>query len=244
MFFVLDPWSSAPVAYSPIRPKSQIFNIGHDYTQWIRNFKVMMKIRESRFWDLVQFPTAIIRSKSQNSNVRHDGIPSIGNFMLMINNHFARFQLPGKLLKTKKMCSLFLWQHGISYLFFLESCQESGKNTDFASFRDRCRIPMEWPYKHNQFLRLKFSRTKSLQPIPRIFILLLITHMELKFPSVTRRCRRSQKFVPHLELPPYELESRNFGSRSLLANLMCLIHRILKFDILRIPPIQISTEKG
>jgi hypothetical protein len=33
--------------------------------------------------------------------------------MLMINNHFARFQLPGNLLKTKKMCSLFSWQHAI-----------------------------------------------------------------------------------------------------------------------------------
>jgi hypothetical protein len=43
MFFVLDQWSSAPVAYSPIRPKSQIFNIGHDYALWIRNFMVMMK---------------------------------------------------------------------------------------------------------------------------------------------------------------------------------------------------------
>jgi hypothetical protein len=43
MFFVLDPWSSAPVAYSPIRSKSQIFNIGHDYVLWIRNFMVMMK---------------------------------------------------------------------------------------------------------------------------------------------------------------------------------------------------------
>jgi hypothetical protein len=42
-FFVLNPWSSAPVAYSPIRPKSQIFNIGHDYALWIRNFMVMMK---------------------------------------------------------------------------------------------------------------------------------------------------------------------------------------------------------
>jgi hypothetical protein len=42
-FFVLDSWSSAPVAYSPIRPKSQNFNIGHDYTLWIRNFMVMMK---------------------------------------------------------------------------------------------------------------------------------------------------------------------------------------------------------
>jgi hypothetical protein len=43
MFFVLDPWSSAPVAHSSIRPKSQIFNIEHDYTLWIRNFMVMMK---------------------------------------------------------------------------------------------------------------------------------------------------------------------------------------------------------
>jgi hypothetical protein len=34
----------------------------------------------------------------------------------MINNHFARFQLPGNSLKTKKMCSLFSWQHAISYL--------------------------------------------------------------------------------------------------------------------------------
>jgi hypothetical protein len=75
------------------------------------------KTRESRFWDLAQRPTAIIRPKSQNSNIRHDGILSIENFMLMINNHFARFQLPGNLLKTKKMCSLFSWQHAISYLF-------------------------------------------------------------------------------------------------------------------------------
>jgi hypothetical protein len=43
MFFALNPWSSAPVAYSPMRPKSQIFNIGHDYALWIRNFMMMMK---------------------------------------------------------------------------------------------------------------------------------------------------------------------------------------------------------
>jgi hypothetical protein len=47
MFFVLGPWSSAPVAYSSIRPKSQIFNIGHDYTLWIGNFMVMMKKPEN-----------------------------------------------------------------------------------------------------------------------------------------------------------------------------------------------------
>jgi hypothetical protein len=37
--------------------------------------------------------------------------------MLMINNHFKLFQLPGNLSKTKKMCSLFPWQHVIPYLF-------------------------------------------------------------------------------------------------------------------------------
>jgi hypothetical protein len=73
---------------------------------------------------LVQCPMAIVRLKCQKSNIRHDGVLSIGDFMLMINNHFARFQLPGVelvlyLLKTKKMCSLFPWQHGISYLFLL-----------------------------------------------------------------------------------------------------------------------------
>jgi hypothetical protein len=43
-----------------------------------------------------------------------------------------------------------------------------------------------------------------------------------KIPSVTRRCRhrrRSHKFVSHLQLPPYELESWNSGSRCHLGQL-------------------------
>jgi hypothetical protein len=84
MFFVLDPWSSAPVAYFSIRPKSQIFNIRHDYARWIRNFMVMMN--KPRNLDFETWP--IIRPKSQHSNIRHDGILSIRNFMLMKNNHF------------------------------------------------------------------------------------------------------------------------------------------------------------
>jgi hypothetical protein len=92
------------------------------YRAWLiysmdQKFHGDWKTREPQFWDLVQWPTAIIRPKSRNSNIRHDGILSIVNFMLMINSHFARFKLPGKLLKTQKMCSLFPWQHGISYLF-------------------------------------------------------------------------------------------------------------------------------
>jgi hypothetical protein len=49
-FFVLDPWSSVPVAYSSIRPNSQIFSIGHDYAlwmRWIRIFVVMIKKPEN-----------------------------------------------------------------------------------------------------------------------------------------------------------------------------------------------------
>jgi hypothetical protein len=44
--FVSDSWSSTPVAYFSIRPKSKKFNIGHDYALWIRNFMVMMKKAE------------------------------------------------------------------------------------------------------------------------------------------------------------------------------------------------------
>jgi hypothetical protein len=43
MFFVLDPWPSAPVTYSPIQPKSKIFNLWRDYALRIKNFMVMMK---------------------------------------------------------------------------------------------------------------------------------------------------------------------------------------------------------
>jgi hypothetical protein len=78
------------------------------------------KTRESQFWDLVQCSTAIIRPNSQNSNIRHDGILSIGNFMLMINNHFARFQLPGKFLKTKKCAPYFRGNMEFPiYLFYI-----------------------------------------------------------------------------------------------------------------------------
>jgi hypothetical protein len=36
------PWSAAPMAYSPIRPKSLILNVGHDGTLSIRNFILMV----------------------------------------------------------------------------------------------------------------------------------------------------------------------------------------------------------
>jgi hypothetical protein len=36
------PWSAAPMAYSPIRPKSQISNVVHDGTLSIRNFLLMV----------------------------------------------------------------------------------------------------------------------------------------------------------------------------------------------------------
>jgi hypothetical protein len=101
--FCIGPMVICACGLLPNPAKVPNFNIEHDYALWIRNFMVMMK--NPRTSDLVQWPTAIIRTKSRNSNIRHDGILSIGNFILMINNHFARFQLPGNLLKAKKMCS-------------------------------------------------------------------------------------------------------------------------------------------
>jgi hypothetical protein len=55
---------------------------------------------------------------------------SIGNFILMINNHFALFKLAGNLLKTRKICSLFPWQHGIPNLFEIW-------NSDLQFFQSR-----------------------------------------------------------------------------------------------------------
>jgi hypothetical protein len=44
------PWSAAPMAYSPIRPKSQISNVGHDGTLSIRNFMLMVnKLKNPNF---------------------------------------------------------------------------------------------------------------------------------------------------------------------------------------------------
>jgi hypothetical protein len=36
-------WSAAPMVYSPIRPKSQISNVGHGGTLSIRIFLLMLK---------------------------------------------------------------------------------------------------------------------------------------------------------------------------------------------------------
>jgi hypothetical protein len=44
------PWSAAPMAYSPIRPNSQISNVGHDGTLSIRNFiLVVNKLKNLNF---------------------------------------------------------------------------------------------------------------------------------------------------------------------------------------------------
>jgi hypothetical protein len=100
--------------------------------------------RESRIWDLVLWPTAIIRPKSQNSNIKLDGILSIGNFMLIINNHFARFRLPGNLLKTKKnVLSIFVATRNFLFIFFnnvgklnnyrtIPSSESTGQQTRFS----------------------------------------------------------------------------------------------------------------
>jgi hypothetical protein len=67
-----------------------------------------------------------------------------------------------------------------------------------------------------------------------------------KIPSVTRRsrCRRSQKFVPHPQPPPYKLESWNFGSRNILGQLDVPHTQNFEFWHPKVPPIQIPTKKS
>jgi hypothetical protein len=70
------PWSAAHMAYSPIRPRSQISNVGHDGTLSIRNFILMEKELKNPNFEPLSFHwpiLAIIRPKSQISNVGHDG---------------------------------------------------------------------------------------------------------------------------------------------------------------------------
>jgi hypothetical protein len=68
---------------------------------------VIMKNPKTSILRLVPIAHGHNPAKVPKFNIRHDGILSIGNFMQMINNHFARFQLPGSLLKTKKCAPYF-----------------------------------------------------------------------------------------------------------------------------------------
>jgi hypothetical protein len=61
------PWSAAPMAYSLIRPNSQISNVVHDGTLSIRNFILMVnnKLKNSEFE-----PLSSIGPSSQIQNMR------------------------------------------------------------------------------------------------------------------------------------------------------------------------------
>jgi hypothetical protein len=61
-------------------------------------------------------------SPDQSPEIQIEGMIdlSIRNFMLMINNHFARFQLPGNLLKTKKKCAPY-FRAGLQFMTFFSA---------------------------------------------------------------------------------------------------------------------------
>jgi hypothetical protein len=78
----------------------------------------------------------------KNSNIRHDGILSIGNFMLMINNHFALFQLPGNLLITINVLTIFVVTRNFLFIiipiipfFILKNIPKNTPRFCFASFK-------------------------------------------------------------------------------------------------------------
>jgi hypothetical protein len=117
-----------PVAYSLIRPKSQITNIRHDGTLSFRNF--IIKVKNPRFTILsLLWPTAMIRPKSQNFKIGHDGILSIGNFIPMIKNHILIFNCPVTDQQPKNMLPISVVTR--NFLFFsMKNVSFLYRNTD------------------------------------------------------------------------------------------------------------------
>jgi hypothetical protein len=67
----------------------------------------------------LHWPMVMIWPKSQKFKIGYDGILSIGNFILMIKNQIPILIFDAAtqwLTSNQKMCSLFPWQHRISYL--------------------------------------------------------------------------------------------------------------------------------
>jgi hypothetical protein len=69
------PWSAATMAYSPIRPKSQISNVGHDGNLSIRNFLLMLKELNNLYfeafggqWSIGLYYPTEIDAKQKNRN--------------------------------------------------------------------------------------------------------------------------------------------------------------------------------
>jgi hypothetical protein len=146
------------------------------------------------------------------------------------------------LMVWKQNWGIVFWvQNGEIYTVWVPFYQSTGKfNVFILTFIFTCHI-------YEGSIGLVMRKMKKKSPIFPFKDFLWINNMIWAinfFPSVTRRCRRCcrcwTKFVSTLQTLPWKLESWNFGYRSLL---MHLILRILKFDILRVPPIQIPTEK-
>jgi hypothetical protein len=93
------PWSAAPMAYSPIRHKSQISNVGHDGTLLIRNFILMVnKLKNPNFEPLSSIgPYWPSSGQSPKFLMWHDDTLWISNFIFMVkelkNANFEAFGL-------------------------------------------------------------------------------------------------------------------------------------------------------
>jgi hypothetical protein len=66
------PWSAAPIAYSPIRPKSRISNVGHDGTLSIMIFLLILKELKNPYFEAFggQWSIGPYQSSSGKRNFR------------------------------------------------------------------------------------------------------------------------------------------------------------------------------
>jgi hypothetical protein len=125
------------VAYSLIRPKFHISNIGHDGTLSFRNFIMMLKISRITILshNALHWPMAVIRSKSQKFKIGYNGILSIGNFILMIKKSYFTFSAARKLTKNQKMCYFFRGNtEFLIYLFFNRCVSNFALNCPLVCF--------------------------------------------------------------------------------------------------------------
>ena len=103
-FWAQTSWPRAPLAYSSIRPKSQISNIGHDGTLSIRNFMTIMKNTKNLIFEPLRF-IDLRPWYGQSSK-----FPILDMMVLyrseILSILFKLLFLPGKLTSDQKMCSL------------------------------------------------------------------------------------------------------------------------------------------
>jgi hypothetical protein len=112
------PWSAASMAYSPIRPKSQISNVGHDGTLSFRNFILMLKELKN---PIILGPLEANGALAHTSYHPASGIRQKHDCTLSNRNFILKMKKPKNLgfeSVHPKMCSLLRGTRNFLFIMF------------------------------------------------------------------------------------------------------------------------------